>query len=78
MSVSLTNTDEFTPMPISAQFGHLEATKSLVERGAALNCTNKYGNTPLMVAAYNDKLEICRYLKGMGADINIRGAHNSY
>jgi len=37
--------------------------KALVERDAALNNTNSYGNTPLMLTAYNGKLEILRYLR---------------
>jgi ankyrin repeat protein len=49
----------------------------LVEIGAAINCTDKYGNTPLMVAAHNDKLEIVRYLTEVDADINIRNANNT-
>jgi len=36
MSVNLTDTDCYTPLHASAQFGHLEATKVLVERGVAL------------------------------------------
>jgi len=31
-----------------------------------------------MVAVYSDKLELCHYLTGIGADINILGAHNNY
>ena len=68
----MTNTDEFTPLQISVQFVHLEATKFLVEIGAAINNTNKYGNTPLMLATCNDKLEIFRYFTEIVADIYIR------
>jgi ankyrin repeat protein len=49
----------------------------LVERGAAINNTNKDGVTPLMVAAQQSKIEIFRYLTEIGADINIRNAYNS-
>jgi len=45
----------------------------LVERGAAINNTNKYGNTPLMRAAYRGKLELFFYLIERDADI-IRDA----
>jgi ankyrin repeat protein len=41
MSVNVTNTEDSTPLHIAAQFGNLEATKTLVERGAAINITNK-------------------------------------
>jgi len=44
----------------------------LVERGAALNVTTKYGNAPLMEAAFKSETEIFRYLTKSGADINIR------
>ena len=62
MSVNLTNRDECTPLHVSAQFGHLDATKVLVEGGAAVNYTNRYGYTPLTVAANNDNFEILCYL----------------
>jgi len=74
----LTNTEYSTSIHFSAQFGHLEATKTLVERGTAVNNTIEYGVTALMVVAKLRKLEISRYLTEMGADINIRDAkHNN-
>ena len=48
MSVNLTDTDGSTPVHTSTQLGHLEATKILVEIGAALNYTNIGCNTALM------------------------------
>jgi ankyrin repeat protein len=41
MSVNLTNTDDSTLLHVCAKFGHLDATKSLVERSADLNKVNK-------------------------------------
>jgi len=61
----LTNRNECTLLYISAQFVHLDATKTLAERGAALNYTNRNGYTPLMVAANNDNFEILCYLTDM-------------
>jgi len=46
----------------------------LVERGAALNSTNIFGRTPIMLAAKHGKLEVSRYLMEKGADILIRDA----
>jgi len=43
----------------------------LVEEGDAINNTNKYGFTPLMLGAYSSKLEVFHYLTEIGADINI-------
>jgi len=74
MSVNLTGIHEFTPLHVSSHFGHLEATKALVERGAAINKTSIYGATPLMDAAHSGKLEIFRYLTKIGADVYIRDA----
>ena len=59
---NLNKSDEFTPLRFCAEFGHLEATKALVERGAAINYTDRDGNTSLIVAAFKGKLEIFRYL----------------
>jgi len=52
MSVILTDTDDSRQLNTSAQLGHMEATKILVECGAALNYTNRCGNTALMLVAY--------------------------
>jgi len=77
MSVNLTNTQRSTPLHISVQFGHLEATKALFERGAAIKKSNKYGATALMVAAQCGKYEIFRYLTEKGADIKIRNTKDN-
>ena len=71
MSVNLTDTYDSTLLQVSVEFGHLEATKILVERGAVINYTNNHCNRPLMLAAYCGKLETFRYLTETGADINI-------
>jgi len=62
---------ESTPLHISAHYGPLEATKALVERGAAINNTDENGDSALMVAVVFGKSEIFRYLTEIGADINI-------
>jgi ankyrin repeat protein len=41
MSVNLTDTGEFTPLHVCAEFGHLEAIKTLVEGGVAINYTDR-------------------------------------
>ena len=63
MSANLTNTYDNTPLYFSTHFGQLEATKSLVERDAAINNTSIDSGTPMTLAAYIGKLEIFRYLK---------------
>jgi ankyrin repeat protein len=69
-SVNLTNTNDPTPLQFSAQFGHLEATKTLVDRGASFNKINKYGDTPHYLATRKDQLDVCRFLTETGTDIN--------
>jgi ankyrin repeat protein len=68
MSVNLSVTDEFTTLHISAGFDKLEATKTLIHGGAALNKFSKYGDTVLTVASRRMHLEICRFLTEIGAD----------
>jgi ankyrin repeat protein len=62
MTVNFTDTHDNTPLNFSAEYGHLDATKILVERGAAINKTNNVGDTPVTRAAQKGKLEIVRYL----------------
>ena len=66
MSVNLCNTNDFTPLHVSAEFGHLEATKALVERGANRYITNKYGDTPLSLATRKNRSNICCFLIDVG------------
>ena len=49
----------------------------MVARDAAINYTNKYGNTPIMEAPYSGKLENCHYFTQIGADINICDNNNN-
>ena len=48
----------------------------LLENKCNPNITNKYGNTPLMEAAYNNKMDTVRALVEAGCDITIRGDGN--
>jgi hypothetical protein len=56
MSVNLTKTDDCTRITVSAGSDTPEATKSFVERCAALNSAKYYGVTPLMVAETSCKM----------------------
>jgi len=47
MSVNLTNMNGSTTLHVSAQFGHLDATKSCVEIGAARDYTDSNGTLQL-------------------------------
>ena len=51
----------------------LEITKYLVEeKGADINAVNKDNKTALYRAAYNNKLEVVKFLVEKGADVNIK------
>jgi len=75
MSVNFSDADDSTPLHTFAQLGHLEATNVLV--GAALNYSNRCGNTALMLAAYCRELEIFHYFTKISPLINIQGAIKS-
>jgi len=74
MSVNLTNTRGSTLLQVSAEFGHLEATSSLVERGASFINVNKYVDNPLNLFIRNGQLDICRLLIETGDDITMSNA----
>jgi ankyrin repeat protein len=59
----LTDADVSTPLHVCAAFSHLEATKILVEVDAAINNTNKYLFSPVMLGVFNCILENVRYIK---------------
>ena len=50
--------------------GKLSEVRRLVEAGADVHATEKWGQTPLLAAAINGEVEIARYLLDHGADPN--------
>ena len=40
---------------------------SLVQEGVSLNITNRWGESPLMIASYNGNLDLVRFMKEYGA-----------
>jgi ankyrin repeat protein len=66
--------DGYTPLHLAAFFGHLDATKLLVERGAnvAAVSTNPMKVTPLHSAAAGESVEVVELLLAKGADPNAR------
>ena len=48
----------------------------LLENKCNLNITNEHGNTPLILAARNNRMDTVRALVEAGCDITIRGKGN--
>ncbi len=64
------------PLHKASQYGYLEIVMLLLENKCNLNITHKYGNTPLIWAARNNKMDTVRALVEAGCDITIRGYRN--
>ncbi|KAI2492666.1 serine/threonine kinase [Fragilaria crotonensis] len=58
----------------NARDGNLDEVRDLLRRGANVNAKGKYGWTALIVASWNDHLEVVRALLDHdGVDVNIQG-----
>lgn len=65
--------DGFSPLGLTAFFGHLEAARLLIEHGANVNkaSENKMKVMPLHSAVAGQHLEISRLLLERGAQVNV-------
>ncbi|MDQ2773872.1 MAG: ankyrin repeat domain-containing protein [Acidobacteriota bacterium] len=72
--LSAHNTDGWTPLHLTAFFGHPEIAKGLINRGADVNArsTNAMRNTPLHAAVAGRRVELIKSLLECGADVNAR------
>lgn len=62
--------EQRTPLMIAAMEGNPEITQLLIDRGADIFATNKYGRTPLHFAARGGNCATIRTLVSSGARIN--------
>ena len=64
--------DRFQELLEACRDGDLAKVKDICVVGAHINAANEKGWTPLIVATYNNHLEIVRYLLVNGADLHAR------
>lgn len=64
----------FTPLALSAHYGHLDTTRLLLDRGADVNVVSRHPLqvTPLHAALFGRQVETARLLITHGADLNLR------
>lgn len=56
---------------VAAEEGHLEMVQFLVEKGARLNCIDKFGATPLRCAIAHHHSAVEEYLRSKGATVYL-------
>ncbi|KAL9044435.1 MAG: hypothetical protein Q9214_002426 [Letrouitia sp. 1 TL-2023] len=63
----------------AAARGDVTAVKDFLDQGAAVDQTSRSygGETPLILAAQNSRLNVCKLLLERGADVNFRGPQRS-
>jgi ankyrin repeat protein len=62
---------ELTPLVYAARAGHIEAAQALLDAGASVNQTTRYGWSPLLAAAQNRNYQMGVFLIENGADVNL-------
>ena len=66
----------WSPLHRASFYGHTDIVMLLLENKCNLNITDRRGNTPLILAAINNKMDTVRALVEAGCDITIRGEGN--
>lgn len=66
-----------TPLMQAASSGNIAVAKTLIEHGANVNKSNRFGGTPLHRAASHGRSEFLRLLIDSGADINAANVNGT-
>lgn len=62
---------ELTALVYAARNGSIDAARALLEGGADVNQTTRYGWSPLLAATQNQNYQMARFLIERGADVNL-------
>ncbi|XP_022707761.1 oxysterol-binding protein-related protein 1-like isoform X2 [Varroa jacobsoni] len=68
---------QWTPLHLAAYFGHLEATRILLQKGATPSASNGEGDTPLHKAALTGREPLVMLLLTYGADVFVVNAEGN-
>lgn len=73
------NNTEFKESPIffALKHGSADLIRALIDAGVNVNVRNSNGFTPLMIAVYDQKIEIIKMLLAAGADPFLRSRYNN-
>mmetsp|Transcript_53182 Transcript_53182/g.129152 ORF Transcript_53182/g.129152 Transcript_53182/m.129152 type:complete len:710 (-) Transcript_53182:154-2283(-) len=67
MLVNFRDYDRRTALHVAASEGHLEICKLLIEKGAKINRSDRWGGSPLDDASRHQQTEVVQYLRSLGA-----------
>lgn len=67
--------DSLTPLIIASGRGYTDVVRRLLEAGAHINSSDKFGSTALIWAARKGHLEIVELLLSGGAQLDSVGMH---
>jgi ankyrin repeat protein len=62
---------ELTALVYAARNGNIDAARVLLEGGADVNQTTRYGWSPLLAATQNQNYQVAKYLIEHGANVNL-------
>jgi len=69
-----------TPLARAVSYGFTDIATLLIQSGAKIDCQNKAGNTPLMIAIFTsyapERTTMIRQLLGKGASLDIKNNRN--
>ncbi|HTC50353.1 MAG TPA: ankyrin repeat domain-containing protein [Steroidobacteraceae bacterium] len=61
----------FTALVYAARSGSIDAARALLEGGADVNQTTRYGWSPLLAATHNSNYQMAKFLIEHGANVNL-------